>query len=160
MSSRPEPSAAFSWTSTGPHKTVSTTRSAKQILMATVADKYPTSCTSSFWTPDRDKALRQPSEACSTVDIVRSADVCVGCESGVAGQGESWGGISLGCLDVSSTGGGDPDGAPSSTVSTGDSVEEVNETPPRTLCLIGFYFISNGADALFHFRVEYIEHYL
>lgn len=102
--------------------------------MATVADKYPTPSTSSFWTPgcenqqdQREEVLQEVSEACPKADIVRSATVGVDDEGDAIVQEGSGGGVSHGCLGVSSTDGGNRDGvSTSSTASPGEPVEQVN----------------------------------
>lgn len=54
---------------------------AEQVLMATVADKFPTPCTASFWTPDsegqqqqqRAEVMCKPFEADSAAEVTRPA---------------------------------------------------------------------------------------
>lgn len=60
--------------------------SCTQLLMATVADKFPTPCMSSFWTPDRETSRQvgtlatEDFEACFTDEVRKPATAAATCE--------------------------------------------------------------------------------
>lgn len=97
-----------------------------QVLIATVAEKFPTPCTASIWMPDCE-SIQQPETGCrripesdSFVDTVgnsappartpRLAATGAGCTSRASSKHKDGVGVSCGKLDYASVSGGDGDG--------------------------------------------------